>query len=99
MVSYLRLWLALWYHIYGYGWRYGIISTVMVGVMVSYLRLWLALWYHIYGYGWRYGIMSTVLPILSTHTTIVGLGMGCSVAILWFLTPDLWFSRDKFDHI
>ena len=28
MVSYLRLWLALWYHIYGYGWRYGIISTV-----------------------------------------------------------------------
>ena len=60
MVSYLRLWLALWYHIYGYGWRYGIISTVMVGVMVSYLRLWLALWYHIYGYGWRYGIISTV---------------------------------------
>ena len=56
MVSYLRLWLALWYHIYGYG----IISTVMVGVMVSYLRLWLALWYHIYGYGWRYGIISTV---------------------------------------
>ena len=52
--------LALWYHIYGYGWRYGIISTVMVGVMVSYLRLWLALWYHIYGYGWRYGIISTV---------------------------------------
>ena len=38
MVSYLRLWLALWYHIYGYGWCYGIISTVMVGVMVSYLR-------------------------------------------------------------
>ena len=61
MVSYLRLWLALWYHIYGYGWRYGIISTVMVGVMVSYLRLWLALWYHIYGYGWRYGIISTVM--------------------------------------
>ena len=60
MVSYLRLWLALWYHIYGYGWRYGIISTVMVGVMVSYPRLWLALWYHIYGYGWRYGIISTV---------------------------------------
>ena len=30
--------LALWYHIYGYGWRYGIISTVMVGVMASYLR-------------------------------------------------------------
>ena len=52
MVSYLRLWLALWYHIY----VYGIISTVMVGVMVSYLRLWLALWYHIYGYG----IISTV---------------------------------------
>ena len=52
MVSYLRLWLALWYHIYGYGWRYGIISTVMVGVMVSYLRLWLALWYHIYGSLW-----------------------------------------------
>ena len=22
-----------------------------------------------------------------------------SVAVLWFLTPDLWFSRDKFDHI
>ena len=61
MVSYLRLWLALWYHIYGYGWCYGIISTVMVGVMVSYLRLWLALWYHIYGYGWRYGIISTVM--------------------------------------
>ena len=61
MVSYLRLWLALWYHIYGYGWRYGIISTVMVGVMVSYLQLWLALWYHIYGYGWRYGIISTVM--------------------------------------
>ena len=53
--------LALWYHIYGYGWRYGIISTVMVGVMVSYLRLWLALWYHIYGYGWHYGIISTVM--------------------------------------
>ena len=34
------------------GWRYGIISTVMVGVMVSYLRLWLALWYHIYGSLW-----------------------------------------------
>ena len=43
------------------GWRYGIISTVMVGVMVSYLRLWLVLWYHIYGYGWRYGIISTVM--------------------------------------
>ena len=43
------------------GWRYGIISTVMVGVMVSYLRLWLPLWYHIYGYGWRYGIISTVM--------------------------------------
>ena len=55
-VSYLRLWLALWYHIYGYGWRNGIISTVMVSVMVSYLRLWLALWYHTYGYG----IISTV---------------------------------------
>ena len=40
-------------------WRYGIISTVMVGVMVSYLQLWLALWYHIYSYGWRYGIIST----------------------------------------
>ena len=53
--------LALWYHIYGYGWRYGNISTVMVGVMVSYLRLWLVLWYHIYGYGWRYGIISTIM--------------------------------------
>ena len=61
MVSYLRLWSALWYHIYGYGWRYGIISTV--GVLVSYLRL--ALWYHIYGYGWRYGIISTVGVMVS----------------------------------
>ena len=29
-------------------------------------------------------------------------GSGCggrSVAVLWFLTPDLWFSRDEFDHI
>ena len=49
--------LALWSHIYGYGWRYGLISMIMVGVMVSYLRLWLALWYHIYGYG----LISTVM--------------------------------------
>ena len=37
------------------GWRYGIMSTVMV----SYLRL--ALWYHIYGYG----VISTVGVMVS----------------------------------
>ena len=66
---------ALRYHIYGYGWRYGIISTVMVGVMVSYLRLWLALWYHIYGYGWRYGIISTVM---------VGVMVSYLRLVLWY---------------